>query len=88
MRHSLFALLTVATQLAVAPAWAGRTEGPSSYDVLGGHGRIYKPNDERKTSQAVSVSDLPLVHTAQVLPLNSAGKIIGATRRARRWPRR
>src|SRR5262245_49128831 len=63
--------------VAAAISAAGETKGPSGFDVLNGRGRLYKPNNELGTSLAVSVDAMPLAHTAQVLPLDSAGKIVG-----------
>ena len=76
-RDCLILLLVGATISAVAAAGAGDTESPSAFDVLGGKARLIRPNVERGMSLAVVVDAAPLVHTAQVLPLDSAGKIVG-----------
>jgi enamine deaminase RidA (YjgF/YER057c/UK114 family) len=62
---------------AAVAARGADVEPPPAFDVLDGQARLIRPNVERGTSLAVVVDAAPLVHTAQVLPLDSAGKIVG-----------
>src|SRR5437867_4016436 len=62
--------------LALAIALAGEAQSASSLPVLLPI-KCLEPDPQTGTSLAVIVRDLPLIHTAQLLPLNEQGAQVG-----------